>query len=63
MSVDRVVAEINRLHGPDRARAAVSAQDIARQVARDARDGDLVLVMSNGGFDNVHDKILSALAA
>lgn len=31
-------------------------------VARDARDGDHVLVMSNGGFGGVHGKLLAALA-
>ena len=32
-------------------------------VARDARAGDHVLVMSNGGFGGVHEKLLDALAA
>ncbi|MET0963538.1 MAG: UDP-N-acetylmuramate:L-alanyl-gamma-D-glutamyl-meso-diaminopimelate ligase, partial [Noviherbaspirillum sp.] len=31
-------------------------------VARDARPGDLVLAMSNGGFGGVHQKLLDALA-
>jgi UDP-N-acetylmuramate: L-alanyl-gamma-D-glutamyl-meso-diaminopimelate ligase len=31
-------------------------------VARDARAGDHVLVMSNGGFGGVHQKLLDALA-
>ena len=33
----------------------------SRTVAREARDGDLVVVMSNGGFDNIHQKLLAAL--
>jgi UDP-N-acetylmuramate: L-alanyl-gamma-D-glutamyl-meso-diaminopimelate ligase len=37
--------------------------DIVRTVARHARSGDLVIVMSNGGFDNIHQKLLDALAA
>jgi UDP-N-acetylmuramate: L-alanyl-gamma-D-glutamyl-meso-diaminopimelate ligase len=36
--------------------------DIVRSVSRDARSGDLVIVMSNGGFDDIHQKLLSALA-
>ncbi|MDK9701552.1 MAG: UDP-N-acetylmuramate:L-alanyl-gamma-D-glutamyl-meso-diaminopimelate ligase [Sulfuritalea sp.] len=32
-------------------------------VAADAREGDQVLIMSNGGFGGVHDKLLAALAA
>jgi UDP-N-acetylmuramate: L-alanyl-gamma-D-glutamyl-meso-diaminopimelate ligase len=31
-------------------------------VVADAREGDQVLVMSNGGFGGVHDKLLAALA-
>lgn len=37
--------------------------DIVRTVAMDARTGDLVIVMSNGGFDDIHHKLLSALEA
>jgi UDP-N-acetylmuramate: L-alanyl-gamma-D-glutamyl-meso-diaminopimelate ligase len=37
--------------------------DIVRTVAKQARGGDLVIVMSNGGFDNIHQKLLDALAA
>jgi UDP-N-acetylmuramate: L-alanyl-gamma-D-glutamyl-meso-diaminopimelate ligase len=32
-------------------------------VAADAREGDQVLIMSNGGFGGVHDKLLAALAS
>jgi UDP-N-acetylmuramate-alanine ligase len=32
-------------------------------VAREARDGDIVVVMSNGGFDDIHRKLLAALAS
>jgi UDP-N-acetylmuramate: L-alanyl-gamma-D-glutamyl-meso-diaminopimelate ligase len=37
--------------------------DIVRTVAKEARTGDLVIVMSNGGFDDIHQKLLSALEA
>jgi UDP-N-acetylmuramate: L-alanyl-gamma-D-glutamyl-meso-diaminopimelate ligase len=37
--------------------------DIVRAVSKDARDGDLVVIMSNGGFDNIHRKLLDALDA
>jgi len=45
---------------------AVVHDDLATLVdaiARDARAGDHVLVMSNGGFGGVHDKLLARLAA
>ena len=31
-------------------------------LARDARDGDHVLIMSNGGFGGIHDKLLRSLS-
>ncbi|MNG41834.1 UDP-N-acetylmuramate:L-alanyl-gamma-D-glutamyl-meso-diaminopimelate ligase [compost metagenome] len=31
-------------------------------IVAEARDGDQVLVMSNGGFGGIHGKLLSALA-
>jgi UDP-N-acetylmuramate-alanine ligase len=27
----------------------------------EARDGDVVLIMSNGGFDNIHERLLKRL--
>jgi UDP-N-acetylmuramate: L-alanyl-gamma-D-glutamyl-meso-diaminopimelate ligase len=35
--------------------------DIVKAVARDSREGDLVIIMSNGGFDNIHHKLLASL--
>ncbi|HVF57237.1 MAG TPA: UDP-N-acetylmuramate:L-alanyl-gamma-D-glutamyl-meso-diaminopimelate ligase [Pyrinomonadaceae bacterium] len=37
------------------------AQAIVRHLAPDLRDGDVVAVMSNGGFDGIHEKLLDAL--
>jgi UDP-N-acetylmuramate: L-alanyl-gamma-D-glutamyl-meso-diaminopimelate ligase len=45
------------------ARLIPKVDDIVRVVADEARDGDLVVVMSNGGFDGIHDKLLQALRA
>ncbi|HJQ37119.1 MAG TPA: Mur ligase family protein [Thermoanaerobaculia bacterium] len=36
---------------------------IAKRVARDAEEGDVILVMSSGAFGGVHEKILSELKA
>jgi UDP-N-acetylmuramate: L-alanyl-gamma-D-glutamyl-meso-diaminopimelate ligase len=30
-------------------------------LAREVRDGDIVVVMSNGGFGGIHAKLLAAL--
>ncbi len=34
---------------------------IVDTVGREARDGDLIVAMSNGGFDNIHSRLLDAL--
>jgi UDP-N-acetylmuramate: L-alanyl-gamma-D-glutamyl-meso-diaminopimelate ligase len=39
-----------------------SVEGIVAQVAGEARAGDRILVMSNGGFDNIHARLLEALA-
>jgi UDP-N-acetylmuramate: L-alanyl-gamma-D-glutamyl-meso-diaminopimelate ligase len=63
LSIDNLVGRINRLCGDDRAGKAASATEIAAVIARDGQPKDVVLVMSNGGFDNVHERILRALAS
>lgn len=35
---------------------------IIDQLCRDTRAGDVVIIMSNGGFENIHDRLLTALA-
>ena len=45
---------------------AIVDDDLTRfvaQIAADARDGDHILVMSNGGFGGIHQKLLDALSA
>ena len=34
---------------------------IVQQVSAEARDGDLIVIMSNGGFGGIHKKLLSAI--
>jgi UDP-N-acetylmuramate: L-alanyl-gamma-D-glutamyl-meso-diaminopimelate ligase len=43
------------------AREADSIDDIVAGIARDHRAGDLVVLMSNGGFGGIHQKLLRAL--
>jgi len=45
-----------------RARVFGDLDQLVAAVAADAREGDQVLIMSNGGFGGVHEKLLSALA-
>ena len=43
------------------ARAADSIDDIIGAIVREHRPGDLVVIMSNGGFGGIHGKLLQAL--
>ena len=43
------------------AQSYTSTADIVDSVVRDARPGDRILVMSNGGFDNMPRRLAKAL--
>jgi UDP-N-acetylmuramate: L-alanyl-gamma-D-glutamyl-meso-diaminopimelate ligase len=47
----------------DRALVCTRVEDIVDRVAREARASDQVLIMSNGGFQGIHERLLAALAA
>jgi UDP-N-acetylmuramate: L-alanyl-gamma-D-glutamyl-meso-diaminopimelate ligase len=47
----------------DRVRVDDDLERLAGAIAAEARDGDHVLVMSNGGFGGLHGKLLARLAA
>ena len=47
----------------ERARLESSVDELVKGLAADARSGDHVLIMSNGGFGGLHDKLLAALRA
>jgi UDP-N-acetylmuramate: L-alanyl-gamma-D-glutamyl-meso-diaminopimelate ligase len=59
LSVDRLIADL-KAQGVD-ARYIPQVDDIVKHVARETKKGDLVVVMSNGGFDDIHQKLLAAL--
>jgi UDP-N-acetylmuramate: L-alanyl-gamma-D-glutamyl-meso-diaminopimelate ligase len=62
LSVEKVAREINRLRDDEHAVVIEKSQDIASYITKKAAPGDIVLVMSNGAFGGVQDKILQALA-
>ncbi|MCH7344336.1 UDP-N-acetylmuramate:L-alanyl-gamma-D-glutamyl-meso-diaminopimelate ligase [Pelomonas sp. CA6] len=45
------------------ARVGADVDELVRQLVAEARPGDHLLCMSNGGFGGIHDKLLAALAA
>jgi UDP-N-acetylmuramate: L-alanyl-gamma-D-glutamyl-meso-diaminopimelate ligase len=61
LSADELVSDL-KCAGQD-ARYIPKVDDIVTAVSREARPGDLVIVMSNGGFEGIHGKLLAALAA
>jgi UDP-N-acetylmuramate: L-alanyl-gamma-D-glutamyl-meso-diaminopimelate ligase len=61
LSTPQLVRDLN--DQGQRAREAESIDDIIQTVAREHRPGDLVVLMSNGGFGGIHQKLLQALGA
>jgi UDP-N-acetylmuramate: L-alanyl-gamma-D-glutamyl-meso-diaminopimelate ligase len=47
----------------DRARCVDDLQRLVNEIGAEARAGDHVLVMSNGGFGDIHQKLLDRLSA
>ncbi len=54
-----LVADINR--GGHSAKTFSKVDDIVSDISRGAKSGDLVMIMSNGGFDGIYQKLLGAL--
>jgi UDP-N-acetylmuramate: L-alanyl-gamma-D-glutamyl-meso-diaminopimelate ligase len=46
-----------------RAHVVADLDSLLRELAASARAGDHVLIMSNGGFGGLHERLLLALAA
>ena len=61
LSVEELVSDLRR--AGRHARHPGSVDEIVATVAKEQREGDLVVVMSNGDFGGIHEKLLEALAA
>jgi UDP-N-acetylmuramate: L-alanyl-gamma-D-glutamyl-meso-diaminopimelate ligase len=61
LSVDELVRDVSQ--AGRHARCLPDVDAIVATIAREAQSGDLVVIMSNGGFGGIHDKLLDALAA
>ena len=59
LSTEQLVADLTAKG--QSARAARSIDDIIDTIARERQPGDLVILMSNGGFGGIHQKLLRAL--
>lgn len=61
LDVDELVADIAMQAKP--AMSFADADAIVAHLAPELRDGDVVAIMSNGGFGGIHEKILNTLKA
>jgi UDP-N-acetylmuramate: L-alanyl-gamma-D-glutamyl-meso-diaminopimelate ligase len=59
LSLDQLVHDVRK--AGRRVRHIPRVDDIVATIADEAREGDLVVIMSNGGFGGIHDKLLKAL--
>jgi UDP-N-acetylmuramate: L-alanyl-gamma-D-glutamyl-meso-diaminopimelate ligase len=60
LSVEEIVRDV-RCAGP-RAHGPLAVAEIVELIGREAREGDVVVVMSNGGFDGIHERLLARLS-
>jgi UDP-N-acetylmuramate: L-alanyl-gamma-D-glutamyl-meso-diaminopimelate ligase len=61
LSVDALVKAVNA--GGRRARHIPTVDAIVQTVVEESTPDDVVVIMSNGAFDGIHDKLLAALGA
>jgi UDP-N-acetylmuramate: L-alanyl-gamma-D-glutamyl-meso-diaminopimelate ligase len=59
LDVELLVRDVNA--GGVRARTLPGTARIIETITREAAPGDVVVIMSNGGFDNIHQRLLEAL--
>jgi UDP-N-acetylmuramate: L-alanyl-gamma-D-glutamyl-meso-diaminopimelate ligase len=56
---EKVVADIAALGKP--AHYEPGVEEIVLRLKQEARPGDLIAIFSNGGFDNIHERLLGTL--
>ena len=61
LSGEQLVDDLRKAGG--RARYLADNDEIIRTIVAEARDGDIVVLMSNGGFGGIHRKLVQALSA
>jgi UDP-N-acetylmuramate: L-alanyl-gamma-D-glutamyl-meso-diaminopimelate ligase len=60
LDTDRLIEEIAAQGKP--AQTIANADEIVEHLAPELREGDVVAIMSNGGFGGIHEKLLQTLA-
>jgi UDP-N-acetylmuramate: L-alanyl-gamma-D-glutamyl-meso-diaminopimelate ligase len=59
LSVEQIVADVRGAGG--RARHVDTVDGIVRAIVAEREPGDVVLIMSNGGFEGIHRRLVTAL--
>jgi UDP-N-acetylmuramate: L-alanyl-gamma-D-glutamyl-meso-diaminopimelate ligase len=59
LSAEQLVSDLSESGTP--ARYVPAVEDIVDLLVRERREGDQVVVMSNGGFGGIHGKLMAAL--
>lgn len=59
LDTDKLIEDISKLNKA--AFALPGADEIVKQLVPELREGDVVAIMSNGGFGGIHEKLLGAL--
>jgi UDP-N-acetylmuramate: L-alanyl-gamma-D-glutamyl-meso-diaminopimelate ligase len=59
LSIDQLIADLTA--AGVKARSIPTVDAIVETLAAEARAGDQVIIMSNGGFGGIHARLLSAL--
>lgn len=60
-SVDELIQDLNKTKSQPWAVAHNNVESIVKQVRQESKAGDLIVIMSNGGFDGIYDKLMNAL--
>jgi UDP-N-acetylmuramate: L-alanyl-gamma-D-glutamyl-meso-diaminopimelate ligase len=60
-SVDELIEDLNKTKSQPWAVSHNTVDSIVSQVRSESKSGDLIVIMSNGGFDGIYDKLMTAL--
>ena len=59
LDIEQLIEDVSATGKP--AQAITEVDDIVAQLRKEVRSGDVIAVMSNGGFGGIHEKLLAAL--
>jgi UDP-N-acetylmuramate: L-alanyl-gamma-D-glutamyl-meso-diaminopimelate ligase len=59
LDIEKLIEDVAATGKP--AHAITEVEEIVAQLRKEIRAGDVVAIMSNGGFGGIHEKLLAAL--